>query len=242
MSPGNQIKSSTKHPTRRSMGEGAWEFALTGGKPGRLFHKFMSIVWEFWPGESLLVDGSNRMTGHIRLNRPVWDDLQVPVTQVKLAGVSDPIWVAYRGGRVLAFAKNADNILYFNAQIPHRYREGADIEFHIHTVHPDGGAGNSIWNFTYSWANIGEDFPVETAEDGVVIASPEDADKHEMHEILEPISGIGKSISSVLLCSLQREGTAAAPVADDYDDAVYLAALDFHIPVDSMGSALENVK
>lgn len=59
--PLKQITSSRVHPTRRSMKEGEWRFALTGGKPGRLFHKFSSILHEFWSGEPLFVDGSNRM-------------------------------------------------------------------------------------------------------------------------------------------------------------------------------------
>ncbi len=59
--PLKQITSSRVHPTRRSMKEGEWRFAMTGGRVGRLFHKYSSIVHEFWAGEPLRVDGSNRM-------------------------------------------------------------------------------------------------------------------------------------------------------------------------------------
>ncbi len=56
-----QITSSRIHPSKNSMKEGEWRFALTGGKRGRLFHKFSSILHEFYAGDSLLVDGSNSM-------------------------------------------------------------------------------------------------------------------------------------------------------------------------------------
>ncbi len=241
--PLKQIISSTVHPTRR-LKEGTWHFARTKGKAGRLFHKFKGLLYEFWDGEALLVDGSNRMSGNIRLERPVWDDLQVALTSVKLAGVSDPTWQAYKGGYVLKFAKNADNILYFITQLPHDYKQGANIEFHLHLAYPDSGAGSTVWNFTHSWANLGSDFPAATTVSKVEIVSPEDTDTHQAEataEIASSISGTGKKFSSVLICSLQREGTDAT-VPDDYDNVVYLVALDFHVPRDSIGSATATVK
>ncbi len=235
--PEFRITSSTVHPGSK-MEEGAWHFLRARGSPARLLHKFGSAIYGFWVGEPLLADGSNLMKGPFRFKLPVWDDLQVPITQVKLAGVSDPSWTAYKGGRVLSFAKNANNIVYFTALVPHSYKQGADIEFHIHTAHPDSAAGDSIWNFTHSWANAGADFPGETTVSAVVVASPSDVDKHERHEI-SALTGTGKTIASMLICSLQREGTH---LDDDYDDDVHLVELDFHIPRDSIGSATEDAK
>ena len=123
--------------------------------------------------------------------------------------------------------------------MPHSYKEGSDIEFHLHCVFPDGNAGDVRWNFTHSWANIGADFPAETTVT-TDIASPADADNHQQDEIADPITGTGKTISSILLCSLQREGTDG--VNDDYDNDVYLAALDFHFEKDMVGSRTEASK
>ncbi|KKL70702.1 hypothetical protein LCGC14_2102290 [marine sediment metagenome] len=221
------------------MKEGEWRFAMTGGRVGRLFHKFSSIVHEFWAGEPLLVDGSNMMRGRFQLERAVWDDQQVAVTSVKLPGVSDPSWTAYKGSYVLTFAKGADNIISFIVQMPHRYKEGSDIDFHIHTCWPDGAAGDTIWNFTHSWANIDDDFPAETTVAAVTIASPANQDNLQLDTIAATITGSGKKISSVILCSLQREGTA---VADDYDNVTYMVALDFHVPRNTLGSRTKLLK
>lgn len=162
----------------------------------------------------------------------VWDDLQVVLGTVKLPGVSDPTWTAYKGGYVLAFNKAQDNIITFTAQLRHSYFEGSDIEFHVHTAYPDSNPGDVRWIFTYSWANQYSNFPVEISVTKD-IASPADQDHHSFDEIVASIDGTGKEISSILICSLTRKGTD--PV-DDYDNDVYLAALDFHFQKNMIGS------
>ena len=171
----------------------------------------------------------------------VWDDQQITIGNTRFAGASDPSWTAYQGGLVLAFNKAQDNIVYFTAQLSHKYKIDSDISFHIHTVHADGGAGNSRWNFTYSWADIMADFPSETTQ-SETFASPADADKHELHgfDAIEANSGAGQKVSSVMLCSLQREGTDA--VNDTYDDDIYVVAMDFHIEMDTIGSRTVSTK
>lgn len=168
----------------------------------------------------------------------VWDDHPVPVSSIRLPASAAPSEVDYKGGKVLAFSKSATNSLYFNAQLPHGWKEGTAIEFHIHTVFPDGNAGNARWRFTQSWADIGEDFPAETTYD-VTVASPENADNHRINDLVASIDGTGKTLSSCLICSLSRLGGDGA---DTYDNVVYLISMDFHIQKDTMGSRSELVK
>lgn len=168
----------------------------------------------------------------------VWGNLSIAMGEVKLPGVSDPSWTAYKGSYVLTFAKAADNIASFSAQMPHGYKQGSDIEFHLHLAYPDNGAGGSRWVFTHSWANMGAAFPGETTVP-LTVASPEITDQHQYSEIAT-LSGAGKTISSILLCSIMREGTDA--VNDTYDDVSYLVSMDFHYQRDTNGSRLENSK
>ncbi len=177
---------------------------------------------------SVEADGTPVLEG----DATVWNDQQVVLGNVKFAGASDPTWTAYKGGLVLAFNKAQDNIVYFTAQLSHKYKLNSNLEFHIHTAHADGDAGNSKWNFTYSWADVGDDFPVETS-DTTTVASPADADKHELNSFGNLTAGGGADVSSVLICSLQREGTHGD---DTYDDDIYLVAMDFHFEMDTMGS------
>lgn len=182
-------------------------------------------------------DGTLKLSG----DATAWDDQQIIIGGIKFAGASDPTWTAYKGGRVLAFNKAQDNIVYFTAQLTHKYKIDSNISFHIHTVHAAGGVGNSRWNFTHSWADMMADFPGESTQ-SETFTSPNDADKHELHEFddIETNSGAGQKVSSVILCSLQREGTDA--VNDTYDDDIYLVAMDFHIEMDTIGSRAEAVK
>lgn len=178
-------------------------------------------------------DGTVKFNG----TATVWDDVQVNIGNVR-TGSSTPTWTAYKGSEILAFDKSQDNKIFFTAQLPHEYKEGSDICFHIHLAYPDSGTGDTRWIFTYSWANIGSDFPTESTVT-IDIASPEDTDNHHYAEIAPLISGTGKTMSSVLLCSLTREGTHAN---DDYDDDAYLVALDFHVEKDTVGSRTEITK
>lgn len=170
---------------------------------------------------------------------PAWDDLQVNISSVRIPTSGAPTWTAYKGSYVLAFSASARETIYFTAQLPHGYQEGSDIEFHLHLAYPDGNAGHSVWNFTHSWADIGDTFPAPTTVANVVIDAPGVADYHQIAEIEDSIDGSDKNISSVLLCSLQRDGTSEQ---DDYGSDVYLVALDFHIQVDSLGSRTETEK
>lgn len=166
----------------------------------------------------------------------VWDDLQINISSARLPPSGAPSWVSFKGSKVLAFDPAQDNIIYFTAQISHSYAEGEDIEFHVHLSYPDANTGNSIWNFTYSWANMGTAYPTETTVSAVSIASPAIASQHQYAEIIDPISGTGKQLSSMLLCSLEREGTHAS---DTYASDVYLLAADFHYPKNTVGSRTE---
>lgn len=162
----------------------------------------------------------------------VWDDLQVNLNAVKLPASGAATQTAYKGGYILSFDKAAVNTIYFNAQLPHSYKEGSGIEFHLHVAHPDGSAGDSVWLFTQSWASHNQAFPTQGTTIGT-IAAPGTADIHEVKVLAGTIPGTAQGISSVLLCSLARVGTADG---DTYDNDVYLTALDFHFEKDMVGS------
>ena len=60
----------------------------------------------------------------------------------------------------------------------------------------------------------------------------------EKGEIAE-ISGVGKEMSSMLLCSLQRNASQAS---DTYNGDIHLLEADFHYEKDTIGSREENIK
>ena len=173
------------------------------------------------------------------LATPVWDDLQINIDNAKLPAADAPDYTAYKGGEILRFKKDATNSFPFKAQLSHRYKEGSDIEFHVHIIYPTTGAGNSRWRMTYSWANRGQVFAAETTTTAVTLPASGVADEHTLGEIIASISGAGKTVSSGLICTLTRLG---ADGADTYDDYVYLFAADFHYQIDTEGSRTGTTK
>lgn len=169
----------------------------------------------------------------------VWDDQQINISSVRLPAAGAPTWTAYKGSQVLAFSGSADNTIYFTAQLKHKYKEGSDLEFHIHYIPEDNTAGNVRWVFTHSWANIGAAFPSETTVT-TILATPEITDQHTLGEIAAAITGTGKTISSVLLCSLTRTGSHGDDTYNAKD--IYIAAEDFHLEMDTVGSRQEATK
>jgi hypothetical protein len=179
---------------------------------------------------------------HDGFTRPFWDDQQVNLGTAKLAGASAPAWTAYKGSELLLFNKDQDNKIFFTAQLSHKYTHETNLHFHVHMIPVDDVAQNECrWVFTYSWADINQDFPGETTTtvDQTVVAMS--ADRHTYFTVDGAVSSASAEniVSGVLLCSLMRQG---AHGNDDLDTDVYLAALDFHYQIDGPGSVNQTSK
>ncbi|GAF70753.1 unnamed protein product [marine sediment metagenome] len=177
----------------------------------------------------------------IVLEDTVWEDLRFPATGVRVGGAQPATEQAYRGGIVLSFASNADNSMYFTAQMPHSWKEFSEMEVHIHWTIPTSGAGggaeNVKWDLTYSIANQGGSFPVETPATVTVDVQDITANDHIYTDIVD-IDMAGMTISNCIIFSLTRD----VSVANDYAQAAYIVEADIHYQRDSMGSKEEQVK
>lgn len=179
-----------------------------------------------------IVDSSITDNGTHLVFGTVYDDMTISMVNARIPQVNAPSFTSYKGSEVATFSATQTNTLYFSAQLPHGYKEGTDIEFHIHLAYPNANTGNSTWTLTQSWANHAETFPLETTHIAVV-ASPAVTDYHQLAEIATSINGTGKKISSVLLCSINRLGGDSR---DNYGSSIYLVSADFHYQKDTLGS------
>ena len=181
-----------------------------------------------------------------------YEDLRTPALATKFGGLSDPDWVQFQddgaastGIYLYAFSDTVEEELFFVVQMPHGYIEGTDIDPHIHWV-PDGNgvAGRVVcWGLEYGWRNIGADFGNTTIISSIT-HFPADAalvDNRHYRTNLPDIAGAGQTISSMLVCRLFRDATAALR-ADDYAHDTFLLEFDFHFKVNSLGSRDHDTK
>jgi hypothetical protein len=184
-------------------------------------------------------DGTLRMDGAAT----VFDDLTVPGLSTKTTVATAPSETIYLTNTLLYnFINAGGEYVYFTVQMPHTWKVGSNIYPHVHYVCPTTAAGKEIvWKLTYTWANVNETIGATTtiATSGTVDADGNiTADKHEI-SLFDPagINATGKTLSSVLICRLERDAT------DSYtgDDAL-LMQVDFHYEKDTEGSRTEFTK
>ena len=124
--------------------------------------------------------------------------------------------------------------VFFNVQLPHSYYTGSDIYPHIHWS-PDGvNTDNVRWALAYEWMNIDTVYDSST----IIYVAHAGSGTSLMHQMasFSPISGIGKTMSSMLICRMFRD---AANEADTFTGDAFLLEIDFHFQLSRLGSKYE---
>lgn len=192
--------------------------------------------------KTMYADGVTINTGAVPLAAR-YDDIRVTPGSFDRPGSSDPAIVACAVGGgantyLWEFAKN--NIASFVVQLPHGYQQGEDIKVHVHwTPGTRGNEENGAtvgWKLDYSWANINGTFGALATADLSDACDGTDH-KHQMTPEVT-ITGAGKNISSMLLCNIKRTDTGTD---DTWAGTVsgqlpMLLEIDFHVPIDTLGS------
>lgn len=185
------------------------------------------------------------------LEAVVWDDIRIAVTATTLGGSKNPAFTkiidngsSSQGVFTYVFSATQEQELYFAVQLPHSWKEGTDLDAHVHWFPSTNGTGSQkvSWGLEYDWANIGDELGNTSIVYGNVTHIDETlvAKKHYMTEIHD-ISGTGMKISSMLMCRVFRDATGVG-ATDDFGGTAALLEFDFHYQVDSRGSSQEYVK
>jgi len=188
---------------------------------------------------------SSLFRGLIEYSPSYWDDSQVPGLAI-VGGSTAPGLIDFAGSsdvKVYGFdGGSRDEEAHFSIQLSHAYKEGTDLEPHLHwceTAAPaSAGDTNVVWAMTYSIVNVDGTFSAPTT----LYATNAITGTNWTHKIagFDPdIDGTDLKISSVLVGSVKRIASSAS---DTYDKDAALLSLDFHYEVDMPGSRTTLVK
>jgi hypothetical protein len=168
----------------------------------------------------------------LRGTATVYNDLRTSGLAVRTQGSSDPTLNTYLGNlRLYEFSASTMNEVFITIQMPHGYKEGSNIEPHVHFSPNGTSGGNTRWGLEYTWTNMDGTFGAPTT---VYVDATTGTTQHaHKYGSFGSISGTGKTISSVLVCRLFRD---AANAADTNTNGSFLLEFDVHYEQDRIGS------
>lgn len=166
------------------------------------------------------------VNGDVAFTNTFWDDLRVPLFTRTAAG-NNPTYAVFTNG-VYAWRFGTGKELFWEAQLPHGYKHGSPIHFHVHTASNGTSTNAVIWGVEFTAATIGSDFPA-TVTATTTNAGTGVARRHGYTEIVEwtpPAPFLG---SSIIIGRVFRGN-------DSNPDDKFLLAIDLHIERDKLGS------
>lgn len=172
-----------------------------------------------------------------------WDDFVVELSSARVPTSNAPNWaqVTDDGGTpastgVFAYHFDDGEYIEFHIQMPHAWKEGSTIYPHVHfectsDVDPTDKFDLEL---EYIWVDVGEDRAANSTlvnrecETGVNTDT-----QHQIVNVPENgIDGTGHTISSILICRLER----IAAASDNYAGQIIIYDIDVHYEIDTVGS------
>ena len=192
------------------------------------------------------VDFADRLT----IQDTDWDDMRILPGAFDFAGSADPTLSDWQPGgsgatfKVYKFQK--DNEVFASTQMSHAYKEGTDLELHIHWTPADRGneeSGAAVgWKVDYTIANVNGTFGSSSTADFSDTVTGTD-DKHEITSAVV-IDGTGLTISHMILMRIYRSDTGADDTWAGSTAAQSPAILevDVHYEINTFGSSAQFTK
>lgn len=201
------------------------------GKGAQLTWDEVDDNWDVLQGlNNTLFSSPDRSTLLLEGETTAWDDLLMPLQSGRQGVLNKPDFDAADG--VYLFPQNdPSEIIYFNVQLPHRWKVGSVVYPHVHWHQAANQA--PVWKVDYRWADIGGAVGAwQTYTMDVLVKTYTSGTMHQISNNSTGISGAGKTISSILQCKLYRDDNV-------YTGDAGAVSFDVHIEVDSFGSDTE---
>jgi hypothetical protein len=180
----------------------------------------------------------------LALDTPVYDDANVGALTLRTGGTAP--------GIVQIVDNDGDNTGLYTAgfdvneegsgviEVPHSYKEGTDLIFHIHwgaNDAPAGGTDNVKWQLTYSVSRAGATFPDSTAATAVEVAYTTRynwliTNVATITGATGGVDGGNIKIGDQVHFKIKR----IAASSDEFGGEALMATIGFHYQIDTIGS------
>ena len=171
-----------------------------------------------------------------------WDDMNSPITSVKLGGLNDPSFVKIAdngagstGVYGYKFNEAAEQEVFLYFQYQHGRKLGSDFDIHVHWSPTSTDTGVVVWGVEYFAVDTGDTIALTTIE---TVAADADgtAYKVQLDGIVDITGAAIQGLSGLLGMRLYRNATSAA---DTYDTGAVLLYADSHYQLQALGSTEE---
>jgi len=173
------------------------------------------------------------------LTTEVWEDLPTPFDAAKVPASNMPTWAGFIGN-LNAYTFDIGDYLEITTEVLHGYKEGEDIEVHVHWATNGQEVGDTAVNWEVEWSiansdpstGVGDAFgatTTDTTETTIPGATP---DLTHMYTSVETIPGAAVTIGAIIKARVRRVAAVGTdPAADPFG-----LMLGVHYPKDTMGS------
>ena len=213
------------------------------------FNTFRGTIAPFIIGDGASNYSEFEQDGTLEFNgtATVFDDVFIPFDSAKVPAVNNPTWASFVGN-LNAYTFNTDDYLEVTGEIPHGYKAGSDLEFHIHwaTNGLEGTARAVKWEIEYSIADvdildgIGDAFPVPTVESLDIVIPLNTPDISHMYSAITTDTAGTYAFGALVKARVRRKANTHAnnePAADPFG-----LQLGIHYEMDTVGSRTISTK
>lgn len=165
----------------------------------------------------------------------VYRDIIIPGNSLAPTGAAAPDLINFINAnlQVRGFDGGATTErLFGSCEMQHDYKEGSNIEIHVHWSPTTADAGSVVWQLYYTWTNKHGTFAAPT----LITFTPDAAGGTAwVHKFKSggAISGAGKTIGSIFVFQLFRDPGATG---DTYSADAALLDVGIHYECDTTGS------
>ena len=181
------------------------------------------------------------------LEQPVWDDIIIPITRTRIPVANFPTWALFMTP-ISAYTFIVNDYVEFSFEIPHKYKEGTNLDCHIHGATNGLGVTDKYIKFRLDYTISNDSYNVVTGIGSVFTTSAfiefeykipaNTTDRSGFYFDIGDILGTNIKIGSQIHCKLTRiASTGLAPIAPPF-----ISTFGIHYKNDTIGSRQEYVK